>query len=197
MIVLTPRDIAAMARDADGSDADAGVVHPYVLYPTKLLPGVEDIEAPAEGDLVITYDVKEVAKIVGRSKFWVYSQEQLGKEIDQKLAQAGDKPIGARCVVVKEVAESLGEKSTSDIWHLGFQGGPALEFPGLGSEPDKIFCVNWAAQIISFLIATDLRNQLYTDDSFVEAFIDEVSGGSSDESGEDDESPVMVASTAI
>lgn len=196
VILLTPRDIAAMARDSEGGLVDAGVVHPYVLYPTKLLPGVEDIEPPAEGDLIITYDIKEVAKVIGRSKFWVYSQEQLGEEVDQKLAQKGELAIGARAVIVKDVAESLGEKSTSDLWHLGFQGGPTLEFPGTGGDPDKIFCVNWAAQVISFLIATDLRNQLYTDDSFVEAFIDDV-GSAGDGSDEGDDAPMEQAPTAM
>ena len=201
VVVLTPTDIAAMARDVDGQDDNRGAVFPFVLYATSLAPGADELDPPADGDLVITHDIKEVAEVIGSSKFWVYSQEQLGTEIDRALAQIGEKPIGSRCVILKEVAESLGEKSTSDIWHLGFQGGPALEFPGLGSDPEKIFCVNWACQIISFLIATDMRNQLYTDDAFVEAMADDVdeqvSFDASEDGGEGEDGPVEVADIAI
>lgn len=198
VVVLTPRDMASMARDAEGRTIDNGTVHPFVLYPTKLAPGADELEPPADGDLIITHDVKQVAEVVGRSRFWVYSQEQLGEEIDQALMQRGERPIGSRGVVLKEVAESLGEKSTSTLWHLGFQGGPALEFPGsVGPEPDKIFCVNWACQVISFLIATDMRNQLYTDDSFVEAFREDAEAVMAGDEGDEEDAPVEPADTAI
>lgn len=67
---------------------------------------------------------------------------------------------------------------------------------GAGGDPDKILCVNWTTQIISFLIATDLGNQLYTDYFFVEAFIDGVGSGG-DGSDESDEAPMEQAPTAM
>ena len=160
VIIATPRDIQSLTRDGFGEMMERPGL--FACAAVNIHKDECFFDLPEIDDILVTDRVEDVVAFVGKSRYFIFDEDTLEKEINAKLRLSNEPhlPTDFAELVTKRAIE-VGETPGADIYYLGYQGGAALDLP---DSPDKVtpqFTVRWIAEVVTFIMGIEEQKRMF------------------------------------
>lgn len=161
VFIATPQDIRALTRTEFGEMLPKGDL--YGCTAIEVPDNAYYCDQPPEEDVFITDNVSEIADFVQGSRYVVFNEDVLEKEINAKLEAGGRRPLApGRAEFISKRAEDVGESAGDDIYFLGYEGGPSLDIPSAKEQITPAFAVGWVVDVFSFILGIEDQKRLFS-----------------------------------
>ncbi len=164
VVVVTPEDIRSLRRLPDGSLDETEIPEYFGCAKIEIGPDTYFVDPPPHEEMFITKNPYELLRYIGTRRIIIMSKETLIEQINPRLLRIGLPPfMKKRARFVAEAAESVGETLSSDLYKVGYEGGPSLDVPNSVRQVDPRFAVAWLIEVVSFILSVQDQQRLFSD----------------------------------